>query len=120
MIDVQNLKKIIDVLNAEGTILALHEDPDNNLYLSSFLKDGSGTIYYSITEKQLKHYLHSKLTLNELYQQSPSFLVKYIFQKEVKTFLKQDFLNSLQCGNDYYKNLPKSMRSIEIESKLEN
>ena len=47
MIILNSLTKIGDVLNSEGAILALYEDQENKFYMSSFLNDGSGTIYYA-------------------------------------------------------------------------
>ncbi len=117
MIDPRNLKKISDILNSEGTILGLYRDPKDNLFLGSLLKEGSGTIFYSVDLNQIKDYLKSELTISELYNESSSFLVNHKFRKEIKTYLKQDFLNSLQCGNEYYKDIPESMKSKEVEKK---
>tara|TARA_R110002111_G_C5922390_1_gene366020 strand:- start:40 stop:183 length:144 start_codon:yes stop_codon:yes gene_type:complete len=44
-------------------------------------------------------------------------LIKHKFRKEVKTYLKEDFLDSLQCGTDFYKDIPESMKSEEFERK---
>ena len=101
---------ISDVLNSEGAILSLFKDEKHNFYFGFFLKDGTGTIYYSINSSQLKDYLQSKITLGELYIQSQSFLVKHKFKKE-------DFVDSLRCGAEYYKDIPVSMKSKEIETK---
>jgi len=117
MIDPRNLKKEGDILNSEGTILGLYLDRKGNLYLSSFLKDGTGIIYYTVDLVLLKDYLQSKITLIDLYKKSSSFLVKHKFRKEIKTYLKQDFIESLQCGNDNYKDIPESMKSKSIEEK---
>ena len=117
MIDSRNLKKETDILNSEGTILGLYRDPKGNLYFGSLLKDGSGTVFYAVSENQLKDYLHSKMTLSSLYKESQSFLVKHKFRGEMKTYLKEDFVDSLQCGNDFYKNIPKSMKSKVIGDK---
>ena len=117
MIDPRNLKPIVDILNSEGCILGLKTDPKGNLYLSSFLKDGSGNVYYSTTEAQLKDFIQSKLTIKEIYAESKDFLVKYKFRNQVMTFLKQDFQDSLQCGTEYYIDIPESMKSKEFEKK---
>ena len=117
MIDPRNLKTVYDILNSEGCILGLKTDPKGNLYLSSFLKDGSGTVFYSITEKELKAFVESELTIKEMYIKSTDFLVKHKFRNEVKTYLKEDFQNSLQCGTDLYENIPESMKSKKFEQK---
>ncbi|WP_323027545.1 hypothetical protein [Gelidibacter japonicus] len=117
MIDPRNLKKELDILNSEGTILGLYNDPKNNLFLGAFLKDGTGTVYFSVDIDSLKNYLQSKINLFDLYKTSDSFLIKHKFKKEVKTYLKEDFLDSLQCGTDFYKDIPESMKSVEFERK---
>lgn len=117
MIDPRNLKPVYDILNSEGCILGLKTDPQGNLYLSSFLKDVSGTVFYSTSEKELKAFIESKLTIKDLYIKSTDFLVKHKFRNEIKTFLKEDFQNSLQCGMDLYKNIPESMKSEDFEKK---
>jgi len=117
MIDPRNLKPVLDILNSEGCILGLKTDPKGNLYLSSFLKDGSGNIFYSTNVKELKAFIESNLTIKNMYLRSSDFLVKHKFRNDVKTFLKEDFKNDLQCGSDLYKDLPESMKSKEFEKK---
>jgi hypothetical protein len=117
MTDPRNLKKISDILNSEGCILGLFHDPKNNLYFGSLVKDGTGTIFYSVNKTQIKDYLNSKLTLTKLYKDSKSFLIKHKFKNEIKTYLKDDFLDRIQCGNDLYEDIQNSMKSKEIEIK---
>jgi len=65
-------------------------------------------------------YFKSRTTITDMYKQSQSFLVKLKFRKQVKTYLKEDFINSLQCGTDLYRDIPKSMKSMkskEFEKK---
>jgi hypothetical protein len=110
-------KKEIDILNSEGSILGFYCDKKYNPHFGPFLKDGIGTIFYSVSEIQIKDYLKSKLTLKELFANSKSFLIKHKFRKEVKTYLKEDFLEIIQHGNDFYKDIPNSTKSKEIETK---
>lgn len=117
MIDPRNLKPVLDILNSEGCILGLKTDPKGNLYLSSFLKDGSGSVFYSTNLQELKAFLESNLTIKDMYLKSPDFLVKHKLRYDVKTFLKEDFQNDLQCGSDLYKDIPESMKSKEFEKK---
>ena len=70
-----------------------------------------------IYNQQIKDYLKSKLTLIELFANSQSFLIKHKFRNEIKTYLKEDFSDMLQCGSDYYKDIPVSMKSGKIENK---
>jgi len=117
MINLKDIEKELDILNSEGTILCLYKDSLNNLYLKSFLKNGSGNVFFSVSINYLKDYLNSKITLRELYNNSKFFLVKFIFRNENKTYLKEEFIDSLQCGSDYYKDIPESMKTMEFEKK---
>ena len=117
MTDPRNLKKELDILNSEGCILGLYYDKKNNPHFGSILKEGSGTIFYSVSEIQIMDYLKSKLTLVELFANSKSFLIKHKFRNEIKTYLKEDFLDMIQCGKDLYKDIPNSMKSKEVETK---
>lgn len=117
MTDPRNLKTVCDIINSEGCILGLKIDLKSNLYLSSYLKDGSGNVYYSTTEEQLKSFIESKVTIREIYLDSKDFLVKHKYRTEVKTYLKEDFTDNLQCGEDYYFEIPESMKSKKFENK---
>jgi hypothetical protein len=52
MTNPRNLKKEIDILNSEGCILGFYYDEKYNPHFGSFLKDGTGTIFYSVSEIQ--------------------------------------------------------------------
>ena len=105
MTELKDLKKEADILNAEGCILGLYTTPNNKFYLGSLLKDGSGTVFYAVKPNRLKDYLQSQLTIVDLYNLSDSFLVRHKFRKEVKTYLKEDFSDSLKYGTAYYKDI---------------
>ena len=120
MIDIDKLKKELDILNSEGTILGLYSDSKDNLFLESFLKDGSGTIFYSVDKNSLQRYSQSKIILSDLYAKSKSFLIRHKFRREVKTYLKEDFSDLLQCGNKFYRDIPESMKSEDFERKYSN
>ncbi|NCP83889.1 MAG: hypothetical protein GW823_03100 [Bacteroidetes bacterium] len=85
--------------------------------MSSFLKDGSGNVFYSTNVKELNAFIESRLTIKDMYLKSPDFMVKHKFRKDVKAFLKEDFQNDLQCGSDVYRDIPDSMKSKKIEKK---
>lgn len=120
MIVPSNLKRTIDILNSEGCILGLNTDNNGNLYLSSYLKDGSGYVFYSTTESQLKQFLQSKTTIEQIYSASADFSIKYKSRSEVVTSLKEDYQSKLMLGLKYYHDLPNSMKSTEFETKYGN
>lgn len=117
--DIRALKKIDEILNSEGTILGLHS-LNKKLYLSSFLKDGSGTVYYATTKDNLIQYLNGNITLKELYNSSDDFMVVRISGKEMASHLKKDFADVLQCGDQYFSELQDSMRNLKIIDKIKD
>jgi len=117
MINLSELIKEADILNSEGCILGLYKTKERNYYLSSFLSDGTGNVFYSVNLKQLKGYLNSKFTLADLYIKSTSILVKKKNRELEQTFFKNDFIDKIQTGNKRYNTLPSSMKSELIEDK---
>ncbi len=115
MTDPRNLRRVFDILNGEGCILGLKKDLSGNLYLSSYLKDGSGNVFYSVSEQQLKDFAQSKITIQEMYLTSNEFMVQVRFRNEVKTYLKEEFQDNLFYGSDYYKDISESLKSKEFE-----
>ena len=95
IIEIEKLKKIDDIISCEGSILSVYKY-NNKLYLASHLIDGSGVVFYSTNDESLLSYLHSKITLSDLYQLSNDIFVTRKFQKDSKLFLSDDF-SLLDC-----------------------
>lgn len=117
ILDIRKLNKQDDILNSEGTILGLY-NIGSQIYLGSYLKDGSGIVYYSTTNDILKQYLRSEIRLQELYYESEDFIVSRKFRKETVLFLKQDLSDLIQCGDKLYSELPDSMKNHSFEQKF--
>jgi len=97
--NVRDLKKIDDILNCEGTILGLHKDKaKDKLCLSSFLRDGSGTVYYSVNERTLAKYLNNELRLREVYMASEDTFVLRNSPIEAVYFFKEYLTELITCG----------------------
>ena len=114
MVEINQLKKVDDILNSEGTILGLYEQKTGNLFLSSYLKDGSGEIYYSTDKETLKKYFNSEMTLKQVYLESSDSLVTRKFRKETETFIKQELTDLIQCGDNLFSEISKSMRNDKL------
>lgn len=117
IIEINQLKKIIDLINSEGTILGLLKDKKSKLYLCSFLINGEGTVYYSTTKKTLNDYLLGKLKTKELFLKSNSFLVTIKNKNNSKVYIKENIGAKIQCSEKYYTELPKSMT---VENPCDN
>ena len=114
MIEIDQLLKVGDILNSEGTILGLFKKKSGNLFLSSYLKDGSGEIFYSTDKETLKKYFNSFIKLKEVYLKSNDFIVTRKFRNETTSFIKLDFVNMIQCGDSLFSENPKTMRNDKL------
>jgi hypothetical protein len=112
--DINKLNKIGDIINSEGSILALYKD-GNKYYLSSLLNDHSGLLYYSINKEDLREYLNSAIRLNDLYLKSDDFIVKRKFRTKEDSFIKSDMLHHILFGDRYFKDIPESMRNENLD-----
>jgi hypothetical protein len=120
MIKINQLLKVGDILNSEGTILGLYKNKTGELFLSSYLKDGSGEIYYSSNDKTVLKYLNSEITLKQVYLESEDFIVSRQYKKETVLFVKQDLLELIQFGDKLFSEIPNSMRNDKITIELNN
>lgn len=119
MINIKNLKIIGDVLSSEGSILSLFLH-NQNYYLTSYLSDGSGTIYYSVQLEHLKQYLRSAITLKELYLMSEDVLIVNKFRNVETIHTKEDFVDRVQCGDSYFNKFGDDMANIYLSNQILN
>jgi hypothetical protein len=114
MINIKQLKKVRDIINAEGTILGLYKQPSGNFFLSSYLKDNSGEVFYATNQDLLKQYFTSKITLKQVYLNSDDFFVTRKFRNETASFIKEDLAELIQCGDQLFNEISSSMRNNEL------
>jgi hypothetical protein len=114
MIEINQLQKVGDILNSEGTILGLFIQKSGNLFLSSYLKDGSGEIYYSTNKEILKKYFNSEMKLKQVYLNSNDLIVTRKFRNETTYYIKQDFACMIQCGDNLFSEISNSMRNDKL------
>ena len=119
IIEIEKLKKIDDIISCEGSILSVYKY-NNKLYLASHLIDGSGVVFYSTNDESLLSYLHSKITLSDLYQLSNDIFVTRKFQKDSKLFLSDDFSKLIQYGEFTLNQLNKDLINHDFIVKVIN
>ena len=111
MVEMDKLKKVGgDILNCEGSILALYK-VDNEYYLHSFLNDGSGKVFYKTSIENLLNFYGSRISIWQLLLQSEDVNVS-IVSPFSKTILinKIQLINRIHCGSEYYKYFPSSIK----------
>lgn len=119
IIETEKLKKIDEIISCEGGILILYKYM-NQLYLSSQLSDGTGMIFYSTKRDLILDYLHSRINLIDLYNQSNDTFITRKFQKETSLFLSQDFHNLILYGNLKIDQINKDLINHNFINKILN
>ena len=110
----KNLKRVFDIINAEGPILTLYKGSGNRLLLSSYLADGSGTVYYGTVKSLLGQFARSEITVEQLYTSSDDFLVKQINPEGEFTCLKEEFSGKLQNGESFFGQIYDDMKNLKF------
>ena len=120
MIDPRNLRKKIEVVNYEGVVLSSHVHPMQEKYFFGALsKHDSVRVFFEVSLVQINEYLLSNKTLNQLYDESSSLMIKTQRRRnEVKTYLKLDFKPNLILGDKLYNEISDDAKSIEFEEKF--
>ena len=111
IVELNTIRKEMDILNSEGTILGLYLSKDQELILQASIRGDTKLIYFTTDRAALEDYAANKITLHELYMRSEDLLVRTVHGKEEKIAFKVNFDGQLQCGNFLYQDLAKGMKS---------
>lgn len=114
ILDANKIEKLDDLINSEGTILGLYKY-NNQYYLGSYLSDSSGTLYYSVSKKDLQRYIDSKIKLKELYLLSEDFIVIRKYRSDYKYYLQKDMIELITFSEMYFNEIDVSMRNTFIK-----
>lgn len=115
--EIKNLKKVVDVLNSEGTILGLYKLNDE-WYLASHLQGVDGNVYYTVQRDRFYDYLNGELTLRELYLESEDLIVTMKRREGNVSCPKEDLAGNINCGDSYYPTLSSGLKNMDIGSIL--
>lgn len=105
-----NLKKQLDLINSEGTILGLYHSIDNEIFVSSLMNDSDETIYFKVDDHEIRMYVNGYITLQELYNFSNNFFIVTKSGKVKKTYLFEQYECSLKFGNLCYDEISREMK----------
>ena len=105
-----NLKKQLDLINSEGTILGLYHSTNGEIFLSSLMDDTEETIYFKVDDHETKMYVNGYITLQELYNFSNNFFIVTKSGKVKKTYLFKQYECSLKFGNLTYDKISTEMK----------
>lgn len=106
----KNLKKILDLINSEGTILGLHISQNKKYFIGSKSKDSLETIYFNVTDHELKMYVNGHITLHELYGFSDNYFIVTKTGDEEKTYIFDQYSCNLTFGDLCYDQINNDMK----------
>ena len=92
--------------------LELFENKQGNLFLSSRTSKAEGTVYYGVTLPLLCAFLEDSITLQALFDKSPSLFVELSSTEKKALFSRTEIGVKLACGD-------KTMRQLTNNCPIE-
>jgi hypothetical protein len=102
----------------------LLEDDEKNLFLSSTANKPDGVVYYATTSSLLCAFTEGSITLQTLFDQTPSFFTEITSEDKTALYSLNDIDVDLKCGDKTIRELEKygltkdSIISIPGESEF--
>lgn len=110
MINLQRLKKKIDLINSEGPILSILLDPKGNIVIMGLINKTLEEVYFYVNVGDLNMYVSSYIKLNDLFHSRESFFIKTKRADEIKTYLSKDYQCELSFGDKHYDEISESLK----------
>ena len=110
MINPRRLKKKIDLINSEGAILSILLNPKNNIIIMGLIEKTLEEVYFNVNIGDVKMYVSSFITLNDLFHSRDCFFIKTKNDGEIKTYLSKDYECELSFGNNFYDEISESLK----------
>jgi hypothetical protein len=109
-IELNDLKRKIDLINSEGPLLSLFFDSKKNLILEGKSSETKESIFFKANIQDIKMYINSFISLNDLFNSRTCFVLKEKNENKVKSYLSKEYSCSLLFGNLFYDEIEKSMK----------
>jgi hypothetical protein len=87
------------------THLELFENTEGNLFLSSLTNRPEGVVYYATTPSLFCAFLEDAITLQTLFNESPSFFGEISSKEKTALYSLKDIEVELKCGDKTIKQL---------------
>jgi len=102
----RNNLSLVKVLISNSLMhLELFEDRQKNLFLSSTANEPDGLVYYATTAFLLCSFVEGSITLQALFDQTPSFFVEIIGKNKTALYSLNDIEVELKCGSKTIKEM---------------
>ena len=93
------LTQLITLINASGITVALYEHQSGTLVLSATTIHPGGVAYFTTNRKLLNSFLRGAITLQDLYEKSPSIFIEITHGEATSLYLRFDLNIVLSGGN---------------------
>jgi hypothetical protein len=96
------LKQMQTLINTAGVKLELYEHESGNFVLASTLKHPQGTAYFLTTDALLGRFVAGVITLQQLFDLTPSVFIEVVIKEETRLYLKNDIDIFVRFGDKTY------------------
>ncbi len=100
-----NLKPVKVLISNSDVHLELFENYQGNLFLSSNTDKPEGVVYYATVPSLFCSFLENSITLQTLFNESPSIFVEVKGKEKTALYSLKDIDITLTCGNKTIKHL---------------
>src|SRR5215204_2598015 len=101
----ENLKPVKILIDTIQIQLTVWEDQKGNIFVSTTSIRPQGIVYFATTPSLLCQFLESRITLQTLLDQTPSFFVEISNESKKVLYSTRDIDIALKCGNKKIKEL---------------
>jgi len=108
-----NLIPVKVLISNSFILLELFENIDGNLFLSSNSSRPEGMVYYATTPSLFCLFLEDQISLQVLFDKSPSLFVEIRSKNKTALYSRKDIEIELKCGDKTIKQLTENS-PIEI------
>jgi hypothetical protein len=100
-----NLNPVKILINNSHVCIELFESKEGNLFLSSCTHEPQGIVYYGVTPSRFCAFLQNSLTLQALFNESPSLFIEISTAKKTALYSRHDIEIELVHGDKTIKQL---------------
>ncbi len=97
-----NLKLIKTIIHCKSFQVDLHKHVNGSLLISANVENPSGIVYFATNESLLELFNHGSITLQDLYERSPSNQISILENNHSRIYLCGEVDIRLVMGEKYF------------------
>ena len=108
------LRHLKNIIQHKGVLVDIYEHASGKLAVSATLEKPGGVIYFSVLEKALTDFVFGLITLQELFDKSPSHFTEICDHGITRLYMRYDIEIKLKSGDKKYTDfLPPFKRNTD-------